>query len=91
MTKTAPARGVPIIRKGPPEIAIEWIDVTIDIRVSHPLIHPEKISRVRPKVQHMTILSKVCGLELPPEERGYTSLFPRLDEKLISSDVIDLR
>ena len=35
MTKTAPVRGVPMIRKGPPEIAIEWIDVTIDIRVSH--------------------------------------------------------
>ena len=46
MTKTAPARGVPIIRKGPPEIAIEWIDVTIDIRVrSHPVIHPKTISR----------------------------------------------
>ena len=35
MTKTAPARGAPVIRKGPPEIAIEWIDVTIDIRVSY--------------------------------------------------------
>ena len=38
MTKTSPARGVPVIRKGPPEIAIEWIDVTIDIRVSHTVI-----------------------------------------------------
>ena len=85
MTKTAPARGVPIIRKGPPEIAIEWIDVTIDIRVSCPVIQ----GRCHPKC--LTIPTKVCGLDLPPEERGYTSLFPRLDEKLISSDVIDLR
>ena len=34
MTKTAPARGSPMIRRGPPEISIEWMDVTIDIRVS---------------------------------------------------------
>ena len=88
MTKTAPARGVPIIRKGPPEIAIEWIDVTIDIRVSHPVIHPKNTSQGS---AYDNPILKVCGLELPPEERGYTSLFPRLDEKLISSDVIDLR
>ena len=46
MTKAAPARGVPIIRRGPPEIAIEWIDVTIDIRVSHDctVIHARRYS-----------------------------------------------
>ena len=49
MTKTAPARGVPMIRKGPPEIAIEWIDVTIDIRVSHPVIHPKRYSGYVPR------------------------------------------
>ena len=51
MTKAGVVRSAPLVRRGPPEISMEWVDVTIDIRV--------------------------CGLELPPEERGYLSLYPR--------------
>jgi len=48
-----------------PEIAIEWKDVVIDI--------------------------KVCGVDIPAEERGYVRLFPDLDPNLLSSDVLDSR
>ena len=51
MTKAGGVRGAPLVRRGPPEISMEWVDVAIDIRV--------------------------CGLDLPPEERGYLSLYPR--------------
>jgi len=52
-------------RKKVPEIAIEWQDVVIDI--------------------------KVCGVDIPAEDRGYVRLFPDLDRNLLSSDVLDRR
>ena len=51
--------------KSPPEISLEWMDVTIDI--------------------------KVCGADIPPEDRGFVRLFPQLDPRLLSSDVLDER
>ena len=35
------------MRKGPPEISIEWMDVTIDIKVCGPDIPPEDRKFVR--------------------------------------------
>eukprot|EP00090_Calanus_glacialis_P003043 TRINITY_DN12207_c0_g1_i1.p1 TRINITY_DN12207_c0_g1~~TRINITY_DN12207_c0_g1_i1.p1 ORF type:complete len:218 (-),score=47.07 TRINITY_DN12207_c0_g1_i1:379-1032(-) len=64
MTSKSPDPPVPP-RKKAPEIAIEWQDVVIDI--------------------------KVCGVDIPAEERGYVRLFPELDPNLLSSDVLDSR
>eukprot|EP00092_Neocalanus_flemingeri_P002509 GFUD01002685.1.p1 GENE.GFUD01002685.1~~GFUD01002685.1.p1 ORF type:complete len:189 (+),score=53.02 GFUD01002685.1:67-633(+) len=52
-------------KKRAPEVSIEWVDVTIDI--------------------------KVCGMDILPEERRFVRLFPDMDPKLISSDVLDSR
>jgi len=61
--KTSPAKSWPG-KKGKPEISIEWLDVTIDI--------------------------KVCGPDIPDENRGFVRLFPELDTKLLSKDQIDM-
>ena len=34
---------------------------------------------------------KVCGADIPPEDRGFVRLFPQLDPRLLSSDVLDER
>merc|ERR1711953_388068 len=51
------------MRKDPPEISIEWLDVNIEI--------------------------KVCGGEIPQEERRFVSLYPQLDPSLLSYEVLD--
>jgi len=55
MKKSGPRTAMP--EKAPPEISLEWLDVTIDI--------------------------KVCGADIPPEDRGFVRLFPQLDPRLL--------
>jgi len=64
MKKSVPRSGGMTV-KTPPDISLEWIDVTIDI--------------------------KVCGADIPPEDRGFVRLFPVLDQRLLSSDILDAR
>ena len=42
MTKTGVVRSAPLVRRGPPEISMEWVDVTIDIRVCGLELPPEQ-------------------------------------------------
>jgi hypothetical protein len=64
-------------RRDIPEVAIEWLDVTIDIKV-------RQMKRVFIQRIWTGVLLQVCGVDVPLEDRDYVRLYPKLDPMLVS-------